>query len=596
MLPFKLFSCARRTMCPTLGILFACVCLHQFSFAGIVDPALAARIQRDKTTKFIPVMVEVADPNVVAEATARISTLPRKDRPSALAKLLIERSKEPHEQIATALAAYGGREIYSLWLSSKLAATVPIDVVNKISQIPGVKRVYADAILQAPMDRLAVYRPSGTMRRDRLLGRERSVEATPEPETALKSVEKTAIADHLVAMNLPAAWKQGFRGQGVTIAILDTGLDPYRAGLTQSLHKDKSNWFDPYQQRKKPIDAHGHGTNVAGLIVESQLFNRATAIAPDAKIMAARIFNDEGLGRVSAVHRSFEWLLDPDGDPTTNDAPDIVNNAWGLGNTVGRCDLEFAQVIALFRAAGIHMVFAAGNNGPTPGTSLSPANNPGAISVGGLGTDGATMWTRSSRGPSACVSDKAYPTVLALSQSIDVFDKVGLAADEPIRVQGTSFATALVSGMLAVLRSQNPDATLDELEALLASSSQKNIEGVAVVGYPGAYSNAHGSLARSKKETVIEDDLPARDLSFISVQRQPVSVQLLDPLHVGDKKVAVDSISKPAFGGSVMVNADETITFIPRAEFFGRDYFTYVLKDSQGKISRRGVVTVLVKK
>jgi subtilisin family serine protease len=215
-------------------------------------------------------MLEVADPSLVAEASTRIATLPRKDRPNALAKLLKERSKQPHDQIATALAAYGGREIHSLWLSSKIAVTVPIDFVNKISQIPGVTRVYTDAILQAPMDRLAVYRPSGTMRRDRLLGRERTVEVTAEPEIAHKFVEKTAMADHLVAMNLPAAWKQGFRGQGVTIAILDTGLDPYRAGLTQSMHKDKSNWFDPYEQRKKPVDTHGHGTNVAGLIVESR--------------------------------------------------------------------------------------------------------------------------------------------------------------------------------------------------------------------------------------------------------------------------------------------------------------------------------------
>jgi serine protease AprX len=596
MLPFKLLRCIRRANCRVLCCLVVSVCLHQFSIAGAIDPALAARIKRDKTTKFIQVMLEVADPNAVAEASAFVSTLPRKERPGALAKLLKARSKQPHDQIAKTLATYGGREINSLWLSGKLAVTIPIDAVNAIAQIPGVTRVYVDAILQAPMDRLAVYRPSGTMRRDRLLGRERSVEEMREPVTTFKAVEKTMIADHLVAMNLPDVWKQGFRGQGVTIAILDTGLDPSRAGLTQALHKDKSYWFDPYDQRKKPTDTHGHGTNVAGLIVESQLFSRATAIAPDAKIMAARIFNDEGLGRISAVHRSFEWLLDPDGDPSTNDAPDIVNNAWGLGNTVGRCDLEFSQVITLFRAAGIHMVFAAGNNGPTQGTSLSPANNPGAISVGGIGADGASMWTRSSRGPSACASEMPYPTVLALSQSIDVFDKVGLAADEPIRVQGTSFATALVSGMLAVLRSQNPNASLEQLEVLLTNTSQKRIDGVAVAGYPGVALNSDAPMAKTKREAIVEDGPQARDLSFISVERQPVRVQLLDQQHLGDKNVTIDSVSKPAFGGSVKVNADETVTFTPRANFYGRDHFTYLLKDSEGKISRRGVVTVLVKK
>jgi serine protease AprX len=573
-------------LCPVLGF-------HQFATAGFVDPALAARISRDKTAKYIQILVDVDDAQRVPEASLHIAALPRKQRPPALAEFLKKRSEQPHAQVALALAQLGGRDVQSLWLVGKLAVNIPIDRVSQVARLPGVGRVYSDAILQAPMDRLALYRPSGTMRRDRLIGREKLTDQPNAPVIEAQPVEKTAIADHLMAMNLPAAWKDGHRGQGVTVAILDTGIDPVRAGLTQAL---QGSWFDPYGQRKRPTDTHGHGTHVAGLIVESQLFNRATAMAPEAKIMVARIFNDEGLGRLSAVHRSFEWLLNPDRNSTTQDTPDIVNNAWGLGNSVGRCDMEFAPVIAMFRAADIHMVFAAGNDGPAPGTSLSPANNPGALSVGGLNSNGASIWARSSRGPSACDASKPFPTVLALSQGIDVVDKATLVTDEPVKVQGTSFATALVSGMLAVLRSQQPDASVEEIEYLLAVHTQKKVDGSAVVGYLEAAFTQATAIPVRPEQVLAKDHVIAKDMSFVAVRHHQVDMQLLDPHNGNDRQVTIDSVSKPAFGGLVKINADETLTYIPRENFSGRDHFTYLLKDSAGKTSRRGVITVVVQK
>jgi serine protease AprX len=566
------------------------------ALAGTVDPGLAARIKRDKTAKYVQVLLELDSAGVERDAIASVSTLPRKERPSALALLLKEQARLPHERINKLVSDLGGHDIQSLWLANKIAANMPIDMVNRVSQISGIKRVYSDAILQAPTDRLAIYRPSGTMRRDKLLGRERIIEPPVEIDAVTESVEKIAIAEHIVAMNVPKAWQDGYLGQGVTVAILDTGLDPKRAGLADALANGRLSWFDPYQQRKNPTDTHGHGTYVASLIAESKLFNRAIAVAPDAKIIVARIFNDEGIGRVSAVHRSFEWLLDPDGDPATHDSPDIVNNAWGLGNTIGRCDLEFAEVIALFRAAGIHMVFAAGNDGPSAGTGLSPANNPGVISVGGLNADGQSIWSKSGRGPSVCESVKVFPTILAPAQNIEVMDRIGLAVDEPAKVQGTSFATALVSGMLAVLRSQHPNASLDEIEDWLTTSSEKQIDGIAVVGYPGP--NLVGTVREYKSSRSDNGDanFVARDLSFISVKHQPITVNVLSHFDNQGADLVVESVSKPAYGGYAKINVDGTITFTPREKFSGRDYFTYILKKADGSISRRAVINVLVQK
>jgi subtilisin family serine protease len=173
---------------------------------------------------------------------------------------------------------------------------------------------------------------------------------------------------------------------------------------------------------------------------------------------------------------------------------------------------------------------------------------------------------------------------------------VALTAGEPVRVQGTSFATALVSGMLAILRNQNPKASLEEIEALLVDGTQKMVDGVAVARYNGTNLVDAALIPLLPPVGLIENDIHAKDMSFISIGHQPIKIQLLNSQILDKGKVTIDSTSKPAFGGITKLNADETITFTPRENFFGRDYFTYILKDAQGKLSRRGVVTILVKK
>jgi serine protease AprX len=91
--------------------------------------------------------------------------------------------------------------------------------------------------------------------------------------------------------------------------------------------------------------------------------------------------------------------LDPDGDTSSADAPAIVNNSWNLQSTVDQCNQEFAPDITALRAAGIAVVFAAGNDGPDEATSAGPANDLGRLSVGAADS-AASVTGFSSRGPS----------------------------------------------------------------------------------------------------------------------------------------------------------------------------------------------------
>ena len=88
----------------------------------------------------------------------------------------------------------------------------------------------------------------------------------------------------------------------------------------------------------------------------------AIGVAPDARWIAARVFNDAGQGSASAIHAALQWAVDPDGDPATDDGADVVNNSWAFG--APGCTLTFQPDLQALRALDVVPVFAAGNGGP----------------------------------------------------------------------------------------------------------------------------------------------------------------------------------------------------------------------------------------
>ena len=253
-------------------------------------------------------------------------------------------------------------------------------------------------------------------------------------------------------------WAQGQTGRGAVVAVIDTGLV---TGFPQ-LSTATGSWFDPYDQHATPFDESGHGTEVAEVVV---------SMAPDVRILAARVFSDGGRSTTSAVHRVFEWALDPDGNPRTSDAPSVLNGSWDDGGP-GHCETEFNRDLAALRAAGIVPVFAAGNSGPGASTGASPASAPGAVAVGSV-TTADVVSSFSGRGPSTC-SSAIFPTIAAYGDGIAVGGPGGEAV-----VQGTSFAAPQVTGAVALLTAMYPGATPEAIIDAL-------VRGARDVGAPGA--------------------------------------------------------------------------------------------------------------
>ena len=246
----------------------------------------------------------------------------------------------------------------------------------------------------------------------------------------------------------------------------------------------------------------GHGTQVTGVIVAGG----GIGMAPGAKFIAARAFDDTGASTASAIHLAFQWLLDPDHNPATPDAPNVVNLSWGARQA---CNLEFQPDLQALRSAHILPVAAAGNDGQTipqpPALSPdnSPANLPEAFAVGATLQGATAIAPFSSAGPSSC-SGGQFPALVAPGTGIRSTKSGGFDATN---LAGTSFSAPHVAGALALLLQVAPQLTATEQANLLTQSADD-------LGAPGADSIfGAGSLdlvaaARSLHSPALDFDPP----------------------------------------------------------------------------------------
>jgi subtilisin family serine protease len=280
------------------------------------------------------------------------------------------------------------------------------------------------------------------------------------------SITLAAPADNLSAINVPALWNQGYYGQGVVVANMDTGVDLSHPDLSPRWRGGSDSWYDPYNQHPTtPTDLNGHGTWTMGVMVAGDGSGSTLGVAPQAQWIAVKIFNDSGSATATAIHSGYQWLLDPDGNPATADAPQVVNNSWAYGSP--GCNLEFQNDLLALRMVGILPVFAAGNYGPNSSTSVSPANYPEAFTVGAVDNSGV-LQPSSSRGPSACGEvSTIYPEMVAPGASIPTTDLYSLYTQQ----SGTSLSAPHIAGGLALLLSAFPGISTESQAAALLTNA-----------------------------------------------------------------------------------------------------------------------------
>ncbi|WP_114907349.1 S8 family serine peptidase [Ornithinimicrobium murale] len=276
---------------------------------------------------------------------------------------------------------------------------------------------------------------------------------------------RTVLHESTAQIGAPTAWEAGIDGTGVTVAVLDTGVDadhPDLAGQV-TLQEDFSG-------SGNLVDHVGHGTHVAATAAGTGDGSDGLrkGVAPGASIISGKVLGDDGNGATSGVIAGMEWAVAQDAD--------VINMSLGGGATDGTDPLSQA-LNALSGESDSLFVVSAGNDGPGSSTIGSPGSADAALTVGAVDRD-ETLADFSSRGPRltdlAVKPDLTAPGVGIVAARADGTSMGSPLDDLYTAANGTSMAAPHVAGAAALLAAQHPEWDGEQLKDALTSTAATN--------------------------------------------------------------------------------------------------------------------------
>ncbi|MFF7451730.1 MULTISPECIES: S8 family serine peptidase [unclassified Streptomyces] len=265
----------------------------------------------------------------------------------------------------------------------------------------------------------------------------------------------------------PTAWKAGYDGKGVKIAVLDTGIDATHPDLKDRILKAKN-----FTGSDSADDRQGHGTHVASTIVGSgaKSSGKYKGVAPGAELLVGKVLDDTGFGDDSDIIAGMQWAV--------AQGAKVVNMSLGSPDTADVDPLEKA-VNDLSASSHTLFVIAAGNSGPSDTTLGTPGSAAAALTVAAVNRDDKiASW--SSRGPTAdgrLKPDIAAPGVDIIAAKAAHGTEGNDEAPGYVSMSGTSMATPHTAGAAAILAQEHPDWTGEQLKSALTASA-KTLGGV----------------------------------------------------------------------------------------------------------------------
>ena len=285
------------------------------------------------------------------------------------------------------------------------------------------------------------------------------------------------VENGVAAVRAPEAWALGYTGQGVLVANIDSGVDGNHpalasrwAGVADPRYEGHPEWawFDPYAgQNDFPYDDLGHGTHVMGSLCGGPPGDEI-GVAPGALWIAAAPIQSGSLPQtITDILLSMQWMLDPDGDPTTNwDVPGLCSNSWGL-HAVPPCDETFWTCIDACEAAGIVMLFSAGTDTLwSPGDRATDDYRNCAMGAVNAHEPSWPVAYFSPLGPSYC-TPTGGPAIKPELMGPGVNVRSAQTGGGYIMMSGTSMPVPHVAGVVALVRQACPDLGVAEIKQVL---------------------------------------------------------------------------------------------------------------------------------
>lgn len=457
----------------------------------IILPKIEPELQADiKTLKesFIPVTISLKKKLNYRYLKEKFSNFPPTQRRQEVVKALKEFAQEDQKSLLEYLKTLEiqgkARNIKTFWINNSISLEIIPEEIEKIANREDVGYIFKNKKLM-------------------LLGtKELSHEITK-----FESAEKDkAIVWNIHAIKADSAWSLGYTGSGVLVAHLDTGVNYNHYDLQDHMWDGGPQYpnhgYDFGNNDNDPMDVNGHGTHTAGTIAGDGTAGIQTGVAPDAIIMALKIFDDAGNGDNTMMGQAVQFALDHDADLLSMSAgfPDPNNfiKDWSR------------QTAGNLYAAGIPWIVAAGNGDlydsegdgdyhyTIPQDIYSPADVPppwnprdgngnygggenAVIAVGAVNQDssrasfssyGPTEWNTLNYNdypypPGLMKPDIAAPGGTPGITSLDYSTNDGYISGW----QGTSMACPHVAGVVALMLQKNPDLTIAMIDSILETTA-----------------------------------------------------------------------------------------------------------------------------
>ena len=287
----------------------------------------------------------------------------------------------------------------------------------------------------------------------------------------------------------------GDTGQGVTVAVLDTGIDnlpDFSGRLIGGV--DLTGGNNPFQ------DSYGHGTFVAGLIAGNGASSNGqySGEAPGANLVSIKVAGANGSTDLGTLILGLQWAV----DHQRIDGIKVLNISLGYQSDQSTIINPLDQAVEAVWNSGITVVASAGNAGPFNGTILSPGDDPMVITVGALddmatpspaddemndfssvGPTSADGWVK----PDLVTSGRSVVSLAAPGSTIYNSFPSALIGTANFVGSGTSFSAAITSGAAALVLADNPGLTPNQVKARLLGNTDPG-----PVGNP--FVDGHGAL------------------------------------------------------------------------------------------------------
>lgn len=344
----------------------------------------------------------------------------------------------------------------------------------------------------------------------------------PEGEVARPIETVRGNAWHVDKVNAPAVWDynngSGYTGQGVVVAVLDTGVNYDHLDIANSMWDGGAEYphhgYDVINHDDDPMDDHGHGSHCAGIVAGQGVAGTQTGVAPDAKVMAVKIMSAGGEGSDAELFEGVEFAVEH--------GADILSCSFGDLGTGGNA--AYRQVYETVLQAGVVAAVAAGNDGqtqyscPVPFNIESPGNCPPPwlhpdqkrLAEGGLtsvicigATDandahaayssvGPATWAEGSfigeyndypyENGNAAKPGLIRPDISAPGSNVTSLNYA--TNNGYVEYDGTSMATPCAAGVMALLLEADPALTPAQIDSLIELTATKigNVKKNNIVG------------------------------------------------------------------------------------------------------------------